>query len=111
MRFLYSGFDAISLATGQAIVRALFVIVMAGPEMLQAVRRSSSLSEWLRDLWPHWDSPRALGLLMWLAFVPGSLAYFLQMYGQKAVSAPSAEVCLLHRCIGVFCVPSALEHS
>lgn len=98
-----AGFDAVNLAAGQATVRAIFVIIMASPEVFQAIHSSSSLLDLLQHLWPNWDSPRAVGLLVWLAFAPGSLAFILQMYGQKTVSASSAEVCLVDHL--VLCVP------
>lgn len=87
-----------NLAAGQAAVRAVVAVLAAGPEFVAAVHLSSSPAHWLADLWPNWDSATAWVLVTWTALGPGSLAFLLQMYGQRTVPAPSAQVssCLPH---------------
>lgn len=83
-----------NLAAGQAAIRAVVAVLAAGPEIANAIHMSSGPMHWLRDVWPNWDRPRAVGLVTWTALGPGSLAFALQMYAQKTVAAPSAQVCL-----------------
>eukprot|EP00892_Ulva_mutabilis_P008988 jgi/Ulvmu1/6461/UM003_0092.1 len=87
-----SGFHATNLAAGQSVVRAAIAIAAASPEIACAIHRSTSATAWLADLWPNWQSPRAIALVTWTALGPGSLAFVLQMYAQRAVSATSAQV-------------------
>lgn len=80
-----------NLAAGQAAIRAVVAVAAAGPEIVRAVHLSSSPLNWLRDVWPNWDSPVAVALVTWTALGPGSLSFVLQMYAQSTVAAPAAQ--------------------